>query len=287
MKTIRVLTIGNSFSENAVAHLPAIAARAGRVAFDVGRASLGGCSLEKHWNLAAYTERVPDVKTYCVGAGEDGTPIRATLPEALSLQKWDVVTLQQVSHKSFRQETFEPYLGQLCELVATRAPHAKVMLHQTSAYRTDSPFFPENGLNQATMCRRIVENYGHFAGRYGCGILRSGQAVQRARETEGATYQWPDPDFDYQNADAPALPAQEHSFAAGWHWRISNTPDGIPQLALDANHLNVRGCYLAGCVWYETLSGLDATDVSCVPETMDAEDAAWLRRIAHETVEQS
>lgn len=286
MKTLRLLTIGNSFSQNALAHLEAIAASAGAVAFHVGCASLGGCSLEKHWNLARYTEREPAFKTYHVGAAADGAPCEATLQEALTLAPWDVVTLQQVSHKSFRRETFEPWLGKLHGLVTRLAPQARVMLHQTWAYRSDSPFLPENGLTQSAMAERIIDNYAHFSAVYGCGVLPSGKAVARARACEGAAFRWPDPDYEYQRAEAPALPAQPHSFAVGWHWQISNTPDGIPRLSLDANHLNTRGCYLAGCVWYSALTGLDVTAVSYVPPAMDAADAAWLRAVAQETVQQ-
>jgi len=81
---------------------------------------------------------------------------------------------------------------------------------------------------------------------------------------------------------APALPVQENSFAAGWHWRLRETPEGVPELRLDATHLNARGNYLIGCLWYEVLSGGATTDGTFVPAGIAMADAARLRRIAHE-----
>jgi hypothetical protein len=284
MKTIRLLTIGNSFSDNALTYLEGIAAASGRARFIVGRASLGGCSLEKHWNLAAYTGVHPEYKPYRVGTDASGAARMATLQEALAWMPWDVVTLQQVSANSWRRETFQPYLGQLHGLVRKLAPQAEVRLHQTWAYRTDSPFLPQNAITQEGMFERIRGNYRHYAAEFSCGVLPSGEAVQRARRAEGRTFTWPEPDYDYQHAKAPALPEQANSLAVGWHWGIADTATGVPELRLDANHLNAKGCYLAGCVWFECLTRLSVLDPEFVPDGIDRETAAFLRGVAHETV---
>ncbi len=282
MKTIRLLTIGNSFAENALAYLEAMAQGTGEVRFEVGRANLGGCTLEKHWNLSLYTGRNPAHKTYRLGTTPDGKPREATLQEALAAAPWDFVTLQQASPKSWRRESFQPHLGLLHDLVRRLAPGGKVLLHETWAYRSDSPFLPQNGLTQELMFERIRATYEHYAAELGCGVLPSGEAVQRARRAPGRTFAWPEPDFDYQKAQVPALPRQAHSLAVGWEWAVNNTPDGVPELRLDANHLNVRGRYLIGCVWFECLTGLDARTVAFVPPEIDPETARFLRETAHE-----
>ena len=48
MQTIRLLTIGNSFADNAITFLQPLAESTGRVRFEIGTANIGGCSLEKH-----------------------------------------------------------------------------------------------------------------------------------------------------------------------------------------------------------------------------------------------
>jgi len=284
VKTIRLLTIGNSFSENALTYLERIAEGTDSVRFDVGRASLGGCSLERHWNLSRYTERRPEYKTYRLGTGADGQPVSANLQDALAAKPWDFVTLQQVSARSWRCETFEPWLGLLHRMIRTAVPGAAVMLHQTWAYRSDTAFFAENAITQEIMHRRIRETYLHYAEKYTCGVLPSGEAIHRARTAPGRTFQWPDPVFDYQQAEAPALPRQDHSLAVGWYWLINQTENGIPALRVDPNHLNARGCYLCSAVWFETLSGLRVHDSRYAPEDIEADDAAFLRDMAHATV---
>lgn len=284
MKTIHLLTIGNSFSNNALTYLERIAEGTDAVRFDVGRASLGGCSLEKHWNLAQYTARQPDFKTYRVKAGRDGEPVEMNLQEALASQSWDVVTLQQVSRKSWLQDSFEPWLGDLHGMVKTAVPQARIFLHQTWAYRSDTPFYAENCITQEIMHRRIRENFRHYADKYGCGILPSGDAIDRARRTAGQTFEWPEPDYDYQKAEAPGLPRQDHSLAVGWHWRITQPENGIPELGRDSNHLNARGCYLCSAVWFETLTKMSIHDSQFSPDDLDTEDAAFLRDVAHATV---
>ncbi len=282
MKTIRILTIGNSFSENALTYLEDLAQSGGSVRFHIGRANLGGCSLEKHWNLAVYTKRCPEHRTYRIAGSGDKTT-EGSLQVALRAAPWDCVTLQQVSRKSWRAQTWRPCLGKLVNMVRKLVPQANIFLHQTWAYRSDSPFFPENGLTQERMFARIQAACAGYAGELGCGVLPCGEAVQLARRTPGRVFSWPDPDFDYLDPDAaPALPDQEHSLAVGWRWAINNSPEGIPQLRLDANHLNARGCYLAGCVWFERLTGIDVRDIVFRPEDIDGETAAFLRAKAHE-----
>lgn len=88
MKTIRLLTVGNSFSRNALRFLPDIADSSGSVKFDIATASLGGCSLEKHFNLAKLSERLPDFPTYAVGV-VDSVMQEMSLVKALAWKRWD------------------------------------------------------------------------------------------------------------------------------------------------------------------------------------------------------
>ena len=282
MKTIKLLTIGNSFAENALTFLEAMANSTSDIRIQAGSANLGGCSLEKHWNLALYTSKHPEYKTYRLWVNPDGTPRETTLQEALSAEPWDVVTLQQVSSKSWRRETFQPYLGLLHDLVKQRASQAEIFLHQTWAYRSDAPFFPQHSLTQELMFERIRAAYAHFSAELGCCVLPSGEAVQTVRRAPGRTFSWPEPDFDYQHAEAPALPGQAHSLAVGWNWAINSSPDGIPEMRLDAIHLNRAGCYLIGCVWFECLTGVDVRSLAFIPAELDPEYAAFLRTVAHD-----
>lgn len=283
MKTIRLLTIGNSFANNALAYLERMVGTTKHFRLQVGRANLGGCSLEKHWNLAVYTNRCPEHKIYTLGPTTDGQIRQANLQDALSAESWDYVCLQQVSHKSWLRETYEPYLGLLYDLVRKLAPQANVVLHQTWAYRSDSPFFPQHGLTQEIMHQRIRDAYAYYSSKLNCNVIPSGDAIQMARNTQERTFIWPERDFDYQHVEAPALPEQKNSLAVGWKWAINTTDDGIPEMRLDANHLNELGCYLTGCVWFTFLTGIDACDLTFCPNEIHPETAVFLRSIAHKT----
>ena len=284
MKTIRLLTIGNSFSNNALHYLEDIAAGTGRVRFEVGRVSLGGCSLEKHWNLAQYSAAHPEFRPYALAQSPDGEPVMANLRTALTHEPWDIVTLQQASPQSWIRESFQPYLGQLCDMARELAPQAEIMLHQTWAYRTDSPFLVENSLTQDIMHQRIEANYRDYGRELGCRVLPCGTAIQLARQAPGRQFLWPETDFDYRNSGPPSLPQQAHSFAVGWSWAIEGTPDGIPQMCLDPKHLSARGCYLAGCVWFSAMTGLPIDASTFMPDDIPPEDVAFLRGIATQAV---
>ncbi len=277
MKRIKLLTIGNSFSENAITFLPQLAAADGSVAFEIGRASLGGCTLEKHWNLADYSARAPEAITYYLQRDSDPS----NLQQALTSREWDYITLQQASPRSWLRQSFEPYLGNLVTLIRSLAPRAGVMLHQTWAYRSDAGFLADRGITQRYMYDRICENCDYFSARYNLPLLRSGTAVQTAREAPGRAFVWPDPNFNYADPQPPALPDQTNSLIGGWRWNISGTGDGRPELTKDVIHLNEAGCYLVGCLWFERLTGRSVLQNSFVPDGMEAEQAEFLRGVAH------
>lgn len=71
--------------------------------------------------------------------------------------------------------------------------------------------------------------------------------------------------------------------ALGWKWAIESTPDGIPRIYQDATHLNAKGCYLAGAVWFSVLTGLHIDTNIFMPSEIPVEDVAFLRSVAAST----
>src|SRR6185437_11304209 len=129
-RTLRVFVIGNSFSNNALLYLPKIVQSAGDEIV-VKSASIGGSSLEKHWNGVAAYLADPDAKEGKLYGGK-------SLKEMMGDTRWDVVTIQQYSMFSPNLETYQPYAGKLRDYVRKLQPQARVVLHQTWAYRVDS-----------------------------------------------------------------------------------------------------------------------------------------------------
>ncbi|MBD3241414.1 MAG: DUF4886 domain-containing protein [Chitinivibrionales bacterium] len=277
-----ILTIGNSFAENATRYIPQLLAAAGDSDLVIGKANLGGCSLEKHWNLVEQCAQLPDVNPYWLRYAGDGPEAQqVTLREALAAQTWDFVTLQQVSHDSWRPETYQPHFDNLLALVRECAPGAQPVVHQTWAYRSDALFFEEHGIDQAMMHERLVAAYDAVAAKHGLRIIPSGDAFRRARLQLGFT---PDESFDYEHAVPLALPDQSRALITGYHWRTGNTPSGKAELHQDYRHGNALGCYLAGAVWFEMFTGIEASAVPFRPDDISEEELGILHAAAHEAV---
>jgi hypothetical protein len=281
---MQILTIGNSFSDNATFQLPEMIALEENLDLKVGRASLGGCSLEKHWNLVEQCDLLAEVKPYDFHIlGETSTPMN--LREILTTQIWDYVTLQQVSHCSWRLDTFIPYIDKLYALVKELAPQAEILLHQTWAYRVDDKgYFTENNLDQAKMYQQIVKNYEVIAERLNCSIIPSGVAIQQARKELNFVR---DSDFNYANPQPLQLPDEEQSLNVGYGWKTGNTPSGKPELIGDYRHLNEKGCYIANAVWFEYFTGRSIMDNKFCPVEVSAQELELFKTVAHRVVAES
>lgn len=129
---MKILTIGNSFSEDATRYLHQIA-RSHGVYLEVVNICIGGCSLERH-----YRNMLGDKKDYMLCYNGTFTGFYTTLEEALLSRKWDVVTIQQVSHESPKKESFYPYINELADYIRTCQPQAKLLLQETWAYEDGS-----------------------------------------------------------------------------------------------------------------------------------------------------
>lgn len=129
---MRILTIGNSFSEDATRYLAQIARTEGEN-FEVVNLMIGGCSLERH-----YRNMLDDKKDYFLMFNGVNTWFFMTLREALMSREWDVITIQQVSHLSFKKETYYPYITKLVDYIRSCQPKAKLYFQETWAYEDGS-----------------------------------------------------------------------------------------------------------------------------------------------------
>jgi hypothetical protein len=278
-KTVRLFTVGNSFSNNATKYLPELA-KAGGHTLVMRTASVGGAPLALHWGKAEAFEKDPTAPE-----GQYGN--KKGLKEELRAAKWDVVTIQQASIQSHDIETYRPYAKKLAEAIRAAAPDAKLMLHQTWAYRADDKRFagvPKAGEpgTRAEMHAMLTKAYRTIAGELGAGIVPVGDAFDLA-ETDPKWGFAPDKTFDPKKAEAPMLPDQSHSLHVGWKW--TKGTDGRSTLSMDGHHANEAGQYLGACVFYEVLFREDVTANPFVPKGMDAEYAKFLRATAHKAVQ--
>ncbi|NBV23663.1 MAG: DUF4886 domain-containing protein [Proteobacteria bacterium] len=279
VKTVRLLTVGNSFSQNATRPLGNLVTNAGHVLIHQP-VVVGGASLELHWGRAAAYEKDPQ--------GTNGLYGKQSLKQMLTAKPWDFVTIQQASIKSHDVTTYRPFAKQLHDYIKQHAPKAEVLIHQTWAYRVDDPRFaataPKEGepKTQADMYRMLTSAYTTIAAELGIRRLPVGDAFHLADTDPKWGYQR-DTKYDYQNKDQTTLPDQTHSLHVGW--RMAKGKDGKNALGMDGHHANMAGEYLGACVWYEVLFGESVVGNGYVTPGLDKTYARFLQETAHKAVE--
>lgn len=177
---MEVLSIGNSFSSDATHYLHQIA-RADGVELNAVNLYIGGCPLSIH-----YKNMLTGEDAYPLEFNGSMTGFNVNLKEALlsrSWNKWDYITLQQVSNKSPYFSTFSPYIERLAKMIRELCPESKLLIHQTWAYEKDSDRLTlEMGYkDQADMFADLKKSYDMAAEAIDAdGILPCGKAFQNA-----------------------------------------------------------------------------------------------------------
>lgn len=247
---IKVLAIGNSFSQDATYYLHQIAA-ADRVDMKVVNLYIGGCSLERHWNniLQGAAEYLYEEN------GRSGEKY-VSVSQALEMESWDFVVTQQASHDSGILETYYPYIEYMADYIKEKVPRAEFLLQETWAYETDSLHseFGRYNRNQQEMYEKVSAAYKSVAKQIGVRLIPCGDAVQKLRKKEPFLY----------------------------------GEGGMP-VCRDGFHMNViYGRYLLAAVWYKTLTGNSLGDNTYIPHTQLAPNAMcreWILRVVKETAD--
>lgn len=154
--SIRILAIGNSFSDDAMEYLYQILENAGYTSIKLGNLYIGSCTLETHAanivsGAGAYTYRVNTTGTWT-------NTNNFSSVDAIKSDEWDYISMQQASGSSGMPERYEPYLTTLIEKVGEYCPGAELMWHMTWAYQGNSTHseYSNYGNNQMTMYNAIL-----------------------------------------------------------------------------------------------------------------------------------
>ncbi len=247
-KTLKILAIGNSFSQDAVEQYLWELFDAAGIDAVIGNMYIGGCPLERHWNNARNGEAAYYYRKIVDGVRTETRHV--ALDRALADEEWDIVTLQQASGRSGRYVTYQPYLHDLIEYVGRLVdnPDLQIWFHQTWAYSGDSKHgeFPLYESNQQTMYGRIMQSVRCALDDSPqiCGVIPSGTAVQNGRTT---------PLGDTFNRD-------------GYHLELT------------------YGRYTAACTWFEALSGESVVGNPYAPRGVDSLKKRYAQLSAHYAV---
>ena len=246
-RTIKILAIGNSFSEDAIEQYLHELADADGIETIIGNLFIGGCSLEHH--MQCVNGNLPDYRYRKIGV--DGvtkeTP-KCDIARAIADEEWDYVSVQQASHFSGDYTTYQPYLSQLVAYVkAHTKKDVKIVFHQTWAYAQNSDHggFKRYGNSQKQMydaingaLKQVIKDIHPDV------IVPSGTAIQNAR--------------------------------------TSSIGDNMNR---DGYHLNLLyGRYTAACTWFQAIFKRSVVGNSYAPEGVTAEQKTIAQKAASAAV---
>ena len=265
----KVLMIGNSFSICLLRHLPQVAADRG-VELDLASLYIGGCSLKRHWENVE-KDGDEDFKPYKFGRNRFGkyTQGKINVCDALRLAKWDIVTIQQASHESWRPETYHPYGDKLIAKIRELAPQAKIIVQETWSYTPWDKRLAKWGIDQNEMYAKLHAAYASFAKEKGLEVIPFGTAVQEWRRRLPVKYA--ENSFGGDVVGGGSQNERDH-FKRG--------ADGKWVPNCDVFHLGRRGEYFQALVWTRTLFGVDFKDLKYKPDFVNDSDAKLMREIA-------
>ena len=170
---MKVLAIGNSFSQDATRYLHQVA-KADGYCMKAVNLYIGGCPLWLH-----YKNINNDNRAYEFGFNGIDTGMKVSIKDALENDLWDYVTVQQVSRESVNYDTYQPYLNALADYIHKYCPKAKILVHQTWAYKQEGDRLKDLGYeNQADMFKDVKAAYSLAAEELQTEIIPSGEAMQ-------------------------------------------------------------------------------------------------------------
>lgn len=228
MEQIRLLAVGNSFSEDALYYLHDICGAAG-ISCKAVNLYIGGCCLKQHWENFVSGKNVYE---YQINGRPTGRMV--SLQGILEEEEWDYILTQQASHDSGIWETYEPWLEDLADALQKRCPKGEVLLQKTWAYEQDSTHdaFARYHCSQVEMYEKLSACYEKAARETGARLIPSADVIQAVRREPGFRYEL-----------------------------------GEQSLCRDGFHMHmVYGRYLLGALFYSFLTGRDARENPFLPE---------------------
>lgn len=252
---LKILLVGNSFSDDTSYYLWQIANSAGVENVTIGHLHIGGCELSTHLanaknDAAVYDYRLTDDEKQ----GVYSTTTKYKYSDAVKSENWDYISFQQVSGKSGLAETFSP-LPELIDLYSNLCPTAQIVWNMTWAYENKCGHanFSNYGEDQMQMYNAIVS------------------AVQSTILTN--------PDIDMVSPTGTAI--QNARAVLG----DTATRDGFHlayEGSMGTGTYNAR--YIAALAFFGKLSGISLDKVTYAPDNVDATTKAVAIQAAQDAI---
>ena len=289
-RELKVLMIGNSFSDSTGVYLPKIVKDSGHK-LELTSAYIGGCSLEQHSRNLAAAEKDPSFSPYRITVWNSEEPDKpqvrkGNVNELLTQNRYDVITVQQGGSRAPFRETFHPHLEHLLSSVREKQSKAEIVFQQTWSYRIDDRRFkphpnPKFNFDRNEMYERIRDVYRELASAYKMRVIPVGTAVQCFRKHTQIKFKPMTEPPVYPNIN----PTWKGDPVGSSYWK-ENKETGKQDLRKDLVHLNRFGEYLQACVWFSFLYGEPAEKITFVPAQFCKAECVLLRKCAQEAIDQ-
>lgn len=229
VKSIKVLAVGNSFSEDTTAYLWYICNAAGYNDIVIANLYIGSCSLDMHWDnirtgANAYTY-------YRCTTGRWETIKNKSVAYALADADWDFITIHQKGNDSGNPGSYGN-LSNILNYLDRNKPNkdTKIYWNMTWAYREGPDLYPGRyGTNQMNMYQSIVSTVRNVVVKNSKidGVIPCGTVIQNLRTSY----------------------VKDNLLTAG-----------------DGFHLSTSyGRYATGLAWFAYLTGEPIDDITWVP----------------------
>ena len=269
-KSLKVLMIGNSFSICCLEEMPPVA-KAMNLELDLASLYIGGCTLFRHWQNVETSATNANYRPYQFNRKVNGVKAAGgnlSIQEGLKLADWDVVTIQQGSHESWRPETYHPYGDNLVRTIHELCPRAKIVVQETWSYTPFDGRLAQWKITPDEMYAKLHNAYWDFAKKHRLEVIPTGAAVDLWRKRLPVKY-------------GENLDFGEDVTGSVW---MAKDKDGKEEQRVDRFHLNWRGHYLQALVWTAKLYGVDVTKCTYRPERLAADRAELMKKLAMEAV---
>ena len=227
--SLKILALGNSFTDDSTWHLWNICNDAGVEELIVANLYVGNCNLNQHWEYISKDQNPYIYRKTVSGTRVDTENYRVI--DALKDEDWDFIVLHQTSGSAGQAYTFNN-LDRIIDFINTNKtnPEAKIIWHMPWAYQSNSnhPEFIKYDNDQAKMYETIVRRVDEIILPKDTvsAVIPSGTAIQNLR--------------------------------------TSYVGDNVTR---DGYHLDYGfGRYTAGLTWYAVLTGGDVDVPEWIPE---------------------
>lgn len=227
-KTLKVLSVGNSFARNATKVLYQIAKQEGVEEIVLGNLHIGGCPISRHYELSQ--SGAAEYAYYKNTTGTWEKTENVAMMTALQDEEWDYITITSTPGQEGDPKFYEGCLdGLIAFLRANKTnPEAKIAYHMTWAFpnASQSSVMKLHGNSRVNMFNAITDTtQNHIMTKYDLDFLiASGTAVENSRSSLGEVF----------------------------------TKD-------DGYHMNTYGEYVTGYMYFAAITGKPLTELKFKP----------------------